>query len=129
MCCDSRSEGLVPELSLGFCASGINGVQLPGSSARFNSALQEMVKDHLPVGIQAGHFNPMNLAPVVLTHHEDLISTVCLGFVKRLVCPVKHRCIGFVWFMHRQSNAESHCWLIACGFSLGVGIPTFAYRF
>ena len=27
----NRSEGLVPELSPDFCATGINGVQLPGS--------------------------------------------------------------------------------------------------
>ena len=26
-----------------------------------NPALQEMVQDHLPVGFQVGHVNPMNL--------------------------------------------------------------------
>ena len=122
----NRLEGHVPELSLGFCATGINGVQLPGSCPRLNPALQEMVQDHPPVGIQVGHFNPMNLGSVVLAHHEDLISPVCLGFVKRLVCPVKRCRIGFTWFINCQSNAESHCWLIACNFLLDFGITVFA---
>ena len=30
-----------------------------------NPALQEMVQDHLPVGIQVRHFNHMNLGPIV----------------------------------------------------------------
>ena len=61
----NRFEGLVPELSLDFCATGLDGVQLPEACSRLNPALQEMVQDDLPVGIQVGHFNPMNLGPVV----------------------------------------------------------------
>ena len=35
-----------------------------------------MVQDHLPVGIQVGHFNPMNLGPVVPASQDHGIEVV-----------------------------------------------------